>query len=146
MNKKLELRLVRIYKGKTYTIGRLYVNGKYFCDTLEDTDRGLTSLMSEAQIREIKVYAKTAIPIGSYNVVVNKSPKFQRLLPRLLNVKGYTGILIHRGNRAEHTAGCILVGENTQVGRVLNSTKYELQLTELIKNSGGASISIEWKK
>lgn len=140
---RVNIRLKRIFKGPNYTIGKLYVDGKYYCDTLEDTDRGLKSTMSEAEIKQIKVYAKTAIPTGTYDVIVNVSPKFQRNLPRLMNVPGYTGILIHRGNTPQNTAGCILVGENTAVGKVLNSTKYELALTELIRSRGGATITIE---
>jgi hypothetical protein len=130
--KKLELK--RIARKPTYTVGRLYVDGKYFCDTLEDTDRGLRQDMPLAEIKQIKVMHQTAIPIGVYMMTVNISPAKQRLLPRLLDVPGFDGILIHRGNTIADTSGCILVGENTQVGKVLNSTKYELALVELLKN------------
>ena len=101
----MKLRLRRIARKGTYTIGRLYVSGARFCDTLEDTDRGLTDAMTEAQIRRVKVYGRTAIPA----------------VPRLLSVKGFDGVLIHPGNTDADTLGCILVGENKQVGKVLNS-------------------------
>lgn len=128
----MELELKRIAKREGYTIGRLYVDGEYMCDTLEDRDRGLTCDMAEAEIQERKVKGKTAIPTGEYDVTLNiVSPRFRNSpkysfcggrLPRLGGVPGYTGVLIHIGNTALDTDGCILVGENKQVGKVLNST------------------------
>ncbi|MDR1199064.1 MAG: DUF5675 family protein [Prevotellaceae bacterium] len=138
--KKLELK--RIARKATYTIGRLYVDGKYFCDTLEDADRGLTQTMPLAEIRRIKVMHQTAIPAGTYKMIVNISPAKQRLLPRILDVPGFDGILMHRGNTADDSSGCPLLGENTQVGKVLNSTKYELALVELLKNERDITIWI----
>lgn len=127
----MELILNRIFKGTNYTIGNLYINNEYFCDTLEDTDRNLTSDMTEAAISNIKIKSKTAIPTGTYKITLDViSPKFSKSstyksingkLPRLLNVKGFDGILIHIGNTNEDTDGCILVGQNTQTGKVLNS-------------------------
>lgn len=128
----MELLLKRIAKKDTYTIGKLYIDGEYFCDTLEDKDRGLKQSDSLSYIHYIKVYGETAIPKGKYEVIVNYSPKFKRNLPRLLNVPGYTGILIHRGNTASDSSGCLLCGENKVVGKVINSTKYELKLTEVL--------------
>lgn len=121
----MEILVQRIAKKDNYTIGRLSIDGKYVCDTLED------------KVREpgVKVAGKTAIPAGRYRVIVNVSPKFGRELPRLLDVPGFEGILIHRGNTPEDTAGCILVGENRAKGKVLNSTPYELRLVELIKDA-----------
>ena len=83
-------------------------------------------------IKKKKVYGKTAIPTGKYIVVVNNSPKFKRNLPRIQNVPGFDGILIHRGNTANDSCGCILVGENKVVGKVINSTRYEKMITELL--------------
>lgn len=118
----MKLRLERIACRPGYTIGRLYIDGQYWCDTLEDKVRDLA--------KEAKVAGATAIPRGTYDVVVNISPKFKRLLPRLLGVPHFDGILIHRGNTAADTAGCILVGENRAVGKVLNSTAWEQRVTE----------------
>ena len=113
----INLRLERTYKGVSYTIGKLYLNGKYLCDTLEDTDRGLKDTMPTEEIEKIKVYGKTAIPTGTYKVDMNTvSPKFKDRtwakpysgkLPRLLDVKGYSGVLIHVGNKPEDTLGCL---------------------------------------
>ena len=94
---------------------------------------------------ESKVYGKTCIPFGTYKIVVNMSPKFKRELPRLLDVPSFEGILIHRGNTAEDSAGCILVGENKEVGKVLNSTPYEERLVKMMKEAiaRGEEITIE---
>lgn len=121
------LELNRIAKKTLYTIGRLFVDGKYFCDTLEDRCRDLD--------KEEKVMNETAIPEGIYEVIVNVSAKFRRKLPLLLDVPHFSGIRIHRGNMDKDTSGCILVGENKQPGRVINSTGYELRLTELIEKA-----------
>ena len=105
-----------------YTIGRMEINGRYFCDTLEDTDRGLSEEMSEDKIAALKVKGATAIPTGTYRIdMQTRSPRFGRVLPRLVSVKGYAGVLIHSGNKAADTEGCILVGENRERGKVLNS-------------------------
>ena len=121
------LELIRIAKKPLYTIGRLIVDRKYFCDTLEDCCRDLD--------KEEKVMNETAIPEGTYEVIVNVSAKFRRKLPLLLDVPHFSGIRIHRGNTDKDTSGCILVGENKQQGRVINSTGYELKLTEMIEKA-----------
>ena len=123
----MELLLERKYLKAAYTIGCLSVDGTRFCDTLEDRVRDL--------VHEPKVPGETAIPAGCYEVIVKHSPRFGRNLPRLLDVPGFEGILIHRGNTARDTSGCILVGENRQPGKVLNSTPYELRLTVLIREA-----------
>jgi len=137
----IKLLLKRIARKPGYTIGKLFVDGEYFCDTLEDTDR-LDEGMSLDEIKKLKQSGQTAIPEGSYKVIVNVSPKFKRLLPRLQNVPGFEGVLIHRGNTAKDTSGCILVGENKKVGMVLNSTYYEERLVELLKHDNNISIEI----
>lgn len=121
----MKLELKRIALKDTYTIGKLYIDGKYFCDTLEDKVRDLS--------KEKKVQNETAIPAGIYKVMIAESPRFKRKLPRLLNVPHFDGILIHRGNTPEDTSGCILVGENKQIGKVINSTFYENKLVNLLK-------------
>ena len=123
----MKLELNRIAKKSLYTIGRLFVDGRYFCDTLEDRCRDLD--------REEKVMHETAIPAGTYEVIVNVSAKFKRKLPLLLNVPHFSGIRIHRGNTDKDTSGCILVGENKQPWRVINSTFYELRLTEMVEKA-----------
>ena len=130
----MKVELVRIYTCSTYTIGKLYVDGEWVCDTLEDTDRGLDQSMSEAEIRKRKVYRQTAIPTGTYKITMDvQSPKFAQypfyrklckgFLPRLLKVKGFDGILMHCGSTADNSAGCILIGLNTIKGRLTNSQK-----------------------
>lgn len=151
----MKLLLRRIFKGPSYTIGKLFINGVYECDTLEDQDRGLTSQMSLEEIKAKKVYGVTAIPTGTYSInMTTVSPKFKDrawakpykgILPRLENVKGYEGVLIHVGNDQEATSGCLLVGENKIKGKVINSTAcfHEL-MGELLKaHDRGEDISIE---
>ena len=113
--------LNRIAKKAKYTIGKLYINDKYFCDTLEDTDRGLTQSMTEQQIVSKKVYGETAIPTGTYRIIISYSNKFKKQMPLLLNVPGFAGIRIHSGNTEKDSLGCILVGKNKAVGKVLES-------------------------
>lgn len=122
----MELKLTRNYQKDTYTIGRLYVEGDLFSNTLEDPVRDYSD-------PNYKVYGKTAIPYGRYRITMVHSPKFSkryggRKVPLLNNVPDFTGILIHSGNTAEDTDGCILVGQNTQRGRVTSSlvTLYKL--------------------
>ena len=123
----MNIELKRITRKLSYTIGRLFVDGKYFCDTLEDRCRDLD--------KEKKVMNETAIPEGTYEVIVNVSARFKRKLPLLLDVPHFSGIRIHRGNTDKDTSGCILVGENKQPGRVINSTLYELRLTEMVEKA-----------
>lgn len=128
----MKLILNRFYKGPEYTIGRLYINDKYFCDTLEDVDRGIIQTMPPSTISELKVPSKTAIPRGIYSITLDiQSPRFKEYtqykfckgyLPRLLDVPGFEGILIHIGNYTKDTDGCILVGTNSSKGMVSNST------------------------
>jgi len=134
----MELNIKRIARRETYTVGRLYIDGKYFCDTLEDKDRGLRQDMPVAVIRATKRKGITAIPTGRYRITLAvQSPKFSKraiyqfcngYLPRLINVPGYDGVLIHIGNTARDTEGCLLVGRNTQVGKVLDSRKTFIEL------------------
>ena len=117
----MEIRVKRIARKDGYTIGKMYINGAYFCDTLEDTDRGLSDSMQVNEVLAKKRNGITAIPIGKYDVILTFSPKFKRVLPLLLNVKCYEGVRIHHGNTQASTEGCLLVGENKERGKVLNS-------------------------
>ena len=129
---QLKLSIKRIATKTDYTTGHLYVNGKLFCDTLENTDRGLDQKMTLEELQKRKVYGKTAIPTGTYRITMNrKSPKFSKIdyyrefcggyMPRLLQVPSFEGVLIHRGNREDATEGCLLVGDNTSKGGLSNS-------------------------
>lgn len=143
----------RIYKGLLYTIGKLYLDGVYLCDTLEDPDRGLVSNMTLDEIKRKKIYGDTAIPTGTYKVNMNTiSPKFKDRvwakpyggkLPRLENVPGYEGVLIHVGNKPADTLGCILVGQNKVKGQVINSTATFNKLMEALKDNDGVEITIK---
>ncbi len=154
----MELILKRIAKRKSYTIGKLYINEAatpasssphstplpcregqaggsggllggsaptYFCDTLEPTWR-------DYKHGAYKVKGHSAIPEGRYPVVVSWSPKFQQWLPLLLNVPKFEGIRIHAGNTCCDTEGCILLGENRQVGKVLDSRRHVNRLKRLL--------------
>ena len=146
----MKLLLRRIAKRSTYTIGYLYrkdrENGEWVkvCDTIEDKDRGLDQNMTEANIAKIKVKHQTAIPTGAYEIVMNvvsgtfvKKELYKEFcqgkLPRLKNVKGFSGILIHSGYDENSTSGCIIVGENKVVGKVINSWKAFKNVYTLLK-------------
>jgi len=131
----MNLKLIRSYKSENYTIGKLYIDDVYFCDTLEDKVRVLKS-------KEDKVYGKTAIPEGNYDVKLYNSPRFKRFLPLLIDVPFFTGVLIHSGNTPEDTEGCILLGENKVKGKVINSKKYENQLVNLILDEKEIKIEV----
>lgn len=152
----MKLTLDRRYKKDTYSIGKLYVDGAYFCDTVEDKDRGISDKDSLEKIKKVKVYAKTAIPLGTYKITMGViSPKFSQKayyksfcngrMPRLLNVKGFDGILIHKGSNANSSAGCIIVGKNTVVGGVTSSQFYFEKLYKLLDDAykRGESIELE---
>lgn len=149
----MELLLKRIAKKPTYTIGKLYIDGEYFADTLEDRDRGLTQDMDLEDILRIKVYGETAIPTGTYRIDMNTiSPKFKDRswakpykgkIPRLLNVPGFDGVLLHPGNSANDSLGCVLVGNNTQVGKVLNSQAVFKRLMQKLLGEQDITLTIE---
>lgn len=127
--------LRRIAMKDTYTIGKLYIDGVYFCDTVEDKDRGLDDSMEESTIKSRKVYGETAIPLGTYKVEITYSPKFKKNLPLLYNVKGFEGIRIHSGNTAKDSLGCIIVGKNKKVGMVLDSRSTMTKLMKILTNT-----------
>lgn len=138
----MNLKLVRKYRKETYTIGKLYVDGVYFCDTIEDKDRGLDDAMGLAEIMIKKRYGETAIPYGTYKVEITYSPKYKKLMPEIKNVKGFSGIRIHSGNTAKDTLGCLIIGRNTQVGMVTESRKTYNKLFALMKDAKDISIEI----
>lgn len=129
----MELKVKRKAFEKDYTIGDLFVDGKFVSNTLEDCDRGLTQDMPLEEIKAKKVYGKTAIPKGTYDIDMNTiSPKFKDRswakpyggkLPRLIGVKGFDGVLLHVGNTASDSSGCLLVGKNSIKGMITDSTR-----------------------
>ena len=123
----------RLYKKADYTIGKMYIDGEYFCDTLEDTDRGLKQEYSLAELKEMKEYGKTAIPTGRYQISYTYSARFKKHLPLLLQVPAFEGVRIHSGNTHKDTEGCILLGENKAVGKVLNSRKTMDEFLRILK-------------
>lgn len=142
----MRITLVRIANRPTYCIGKMYIDGKYFCDTIEDTDRGLKDEMSVEEILKLKVKGETAIPTGIYPVYLTYSPKYKKQMPLIDNVKGYSGIRIHSGNTSKDTEGCLIVGLNTKVGMVTQSRKYyNLLYKELVKTNSKIIIDIQRK-
>lgn len=138
----MKLTLRRIAFRDTYTIGKLYIDGTYFCDVIEDKDRGLYDSMTVEEILKRKKYGETAIPYGTYQVQITYSPKYKKMMPLLLNVKGYSGIRIHSGNTAKDTLGCLIVGRNTKVGMVTESRATYNKLFAIIKDAKELSINI----
>lgn len=131
----MEITVERLWKKDTYTVGRMYVDGEFFCNTLEDKDRGLSDDMSVEEIKKIKVYSQTAIPTGEYNVTTVYWNKHKDYFPAVNGVKGFAGILIHGGVNEEHTLGCILIGENKIKGKLLNSHPYVRKLTTMVREA-----------
>lgn len=144
----MELRLERTYKGPQYTIGHLYINNEFFCDTIEDVDRGITQDMPFTNTKNNtgywtdkdgnkiqKVYGETAIPTGVYEITLTYSSKFKKILPILLKVNGFDGVRIHSGNTQKDSLGCIIVGENKAKGQVLNSRNTMNRLMPLLEKA-----------
>lgn len=135
----MEILIDRKWKKDTYTIGNLYVNNRFFSNTLEDKDRGLSDSMPLGRIAKAKVYGETAVPTGTYGVRMTYSSKFATRawarryngkVPELLNVKGFSGVRVHPGNTAKDTLGCVLLGKNTAKGMVSQSTSYYYKLLD----------------
>jgi hypothetical protein len=130
--RKMKLKLLRDKSSDDTTIGKLYIDGEFFCYSLED------------KVREKKVYGVSAIPIGTYKIVITWSPRFKRQLPLLVDVPGFDGIRIHPGNTHKDTEGCILVGEYVE-GEFLYKSKiaFDRLYTILIKSKDSITIEIE---
>jgi hypothetical protein len=129
----INMLLERFYIGPKYTVGKLFVDGMFLCETLEDVVRDLNKDGDLDDSGEEKIYGETAIPFGRYRVILKRSSKFKRDLPRILNVNNFTDILIHAGNSPEDSHGCILVGENKIKGRLVNSRYWETILVERLR-------------
>ena len=139
----MKLTLIRKYKLPTYTVGKLYIDGEYFCDTLEDKDRGLTDDMTVSEISKIKIKKETAIPTGTYKITITYSNRFKKNMPLINDVKGFEGIRIHSGNTDKDTEGCILVGFNKIKGNVINSRDTYNKLFSILSKSNNITITIK---
>lgn len=122
----MKLTLKRKFLGNKYTVGDLFIDGKFFCNTIEDKVRELPAVClytpkGQSCKCKGKIYAETAIPTGTYKVTMEYSPRFKRKLPLLHDVHHFIGILIHSGSSATDSAGCVLVGKNTIKGRLTES-------------------------
>lgn len=158
----MEVIVKRIFRGSDYTIGHLYINGEFICDTIEDRDRMFDDSQSVEYITKNKVYSKTAIPTGTYKLTLNvKSPKYSQksyyakycngYMPRILNVKGFDGILLHGTDTAAQkgtagwSAGCIIVGYNKAKGAVINTHDAFEKLYKLLKKASSNNEKITIK-
>lgn len=159
----MKITIERRAKKATYTVGKVYVNGKYFCDSLEDKDRGVTQVMPFIKTNQTstplgywvvgdgstieKVYGKTAIPKGTYNACGYYWAKFQCYVVMLNGVSGFTGILMHNGTTAENSEGCILLGKNNIVGRLDGDRIYmdALAARVMAAEKKGEEIKVEIK-
>lgn len=141
----MKLTLKRIALRPTYTIGKLYIDDVYFCDTIEDTVRDLNK-NGKFDNGEKKIHSKTAIPYGTYEIKWTYSPRFKKYTPQLMNVPSFEGIRIHAGNTSADTEGCLILGENKQVGKVLNSRVTINKFYQIIKKAcSNGRVTIEIK-
>jgi hypothetical protein len=137
----MKLLLNRFFLADTYTIGKLSIDGKPFCDVLEDVVRDKNKDGDLQDAGEAKVYGQTAIPYGTYKVQLTMSNRFKKVLPLLIGVPEFEGIRIHAGNKHEDTHGCLLVGENKEKGKVVNSSATMEKLMAILAK--GKNIEIE---
>jgi hypothetical protein len=126
----LLLEVLRVNKTSEYTIGCLFINDKFFCNTLEDP------------IREIKVQDDTAIWAGTYKVILDLSDRFKRIMPHILDVSEFTGVRIHNGRTTKHTSGCILVGDYDERGTIINSKQRFEYLMKILRKAKNIDIKI----
>ena len=141
----MKLTLKRIALRPTYTIGKLYIDDVYFCYTIEDTVRDINK-NGKFDNGEKKVHSKTAIPYGTYEIKWTYSPRFKKYTPQLMNVPSFEGIRIHAGNTSADTEGCLILGENKQVGKVLNSRATINKFYPIIKEAcSKGKVTIEIK-
>lgn len=133
----MEIKVKRFAFKETYTIGKLFINGEYYCDTLEDKVRP----------QGVKIFGETAIPAGVYNVTMSYSVRFKKYMPEIENVPNFQGIRIHSGNTDKDTHGCILVGKNTVIGKLTDSSvtfiPLMMQIEKALKRKEKVKIIIE---
>ena len=136
----MKILIDRAWKKDTYTIGKIFIDGVRLCETMEDKDRGLSSDMPLEEIKKRKVYGETAIPTGTYELDLNNysykfrnriwAKRYNGIVPRFKNVKGYDGVLFHPLNTAKDSLGCVGVGKNTIPGAITNSTTWYYKLMD----------------
>lgn len=142
----MKLTLTRTDFTTNSTIGSLYIDDRFYCYCLEDRDRGLLQSMSLVEIKARKIFGVTAIPYGTYQVKLSMSNRFKRLMPEILNVKGYEGVRIHRGNYAGDSLGCLIVGLRKGNDSVYESTAAETGLMRILQSEHGEEIILTIKK
>jgi hypothetical protein len=148
----MKITVKREFFTDTETIGSMFINDKFFCYTLEDKDRKLNQLQLESEIKAQKKFGITAIPSGTYRVILTLSNRFKRVMPEVLKVKGFLGIRIHGGNTHKNTEGCILVAKNKHInkpfGKFMNwiqgSTEVRLvkEISKAIQNNEKVELQI----
>lgn len=143
----MKIVIKRIKRTPRYTEGRMYADNVYICDTLEPADKHLDSSMTEEEIRKYKrlsdaVGIKCAIPYGQYPLTITHSPKFNKYLPLICNVRGFEGIRIHEGNTVSATSGCVLVGQRSDPGVLLYTRKAVAKVLSLLKQNGNKATII----
>ena len=126
----LEIVLKRLRFTDTYTEGELWINHTFFCNTIEDKNRDIDK---DGKLDEEKVYGKTCIPYGIYEVINSFSNHFQKILPEVLKVPGFSGVRIHSGNTADDSLGCIIIGKKVSPGIVSSGRPLQADLVEKIK-------------
>jgi len=126
----MKIEVKRLHKTQNSTIGELTIDGKFECYTLEDTER------------DVKIKGETAIPKGTYKVIINQSNRFKKLLPLLINVPNFEGVRIHPGNSNHDTEGCILVGMNRSVDYITKSRKAFDSLFKKMQGAKNITITI----
>jgi len=129
---KMNLKIIRSEFLNDRTIGKLYINDKFFCHTLEDVDRDLTETTPKSIIKQTKVAKQTCIPYGSYRVILSYSTKLKRYLPLILDVPGWRGIRIHKGSSPEWSSGCPLVGLERKGNKLSDINEAEKQLIKIL--------------
>lgn len=141
----MELKVIRKINTEESSIGELHVNGNFFCYTLEDKDRGLIKTQPLTDIAQKKLFGKTAIPLGKYDLALTFSNRFQKYMPQVLNVPCFEGVRIHSGNKAEDTEGCLLVGMNKAENMITDSrTAFTALMKMFSKVEKKEKITIEY--
>lgn len=142
----MEIKIVRSEFESDRSLGKLYINDKFFCYTLEDTDRGLTKDMKKEDIRRIKVAKRTCVPYGRYRVILSYSTKLKRYLPLILDIPEYRGIRIHKGSDVQWSSGCPLVGtgrKGNKLTGINDAEKALIKLLDSVNHTQAIYITIE---